>query len=116
MNIFDFGFSLDMNPENKGGTVARITAVHKGRFAIVSEFGEGFAQLKQKEYYYDSEAFPTVGDFVLIDHVEDGDQSRVVEPGRGAGLAHDPGQQFLAVGLVDRGREHALLDRDGPPE
>ncbi len=73
MNIFDFGFSLDMNPENKSGTVARVTAVHKGRFAIVSEFGEGFAQLKQKEYYYDSEAFPTVGDFVLIDHVEDGD-------------------------------------------
>ncbi len=73
MNIFDFGFSLDMNPENKSGTPARVTAVHKGRYAIVSEFGEGFAQLKQKEYFYESEVFPTVGDFVLIDHVEDGD-------------------------------------------
>ncbi len=73
MNIFDFGYNRDMNPDNKSGTPARVTAVHKGRFAVVSEYGEGFAQLKQKEYFYECEAFPTVGDFVLIDYVEDGD-------------------------------------------
>lgn len=28
-----------MNPKNKGGIPARITAVHKGRFGIVSDFG-----------------------------------------------------------------------------
>ncbi len=73
MNINDFGFNNEMNPENKSGTPARITAVHKGRFGIVSQYGESFAQLKSKEYFYDGEDFPTVGDFVLIDYVEDGD-------------------------------------------
>ncbi|MEE1060234.1 MAG: ribosome small subunit-dependent GTPase A [Ruminococcus sp.] len=77
MNIFDFGFNTEMNTENKAGIPARITAVHKGRFCIVSDFGEGFAQLKSKEYFYESETFPTVGDFVLIDYVEDGD-SRII--------------------------------------
>lgn len=72
-NINDFGFISGMNPDNKSGTPARITAVHKGRFGIVSEFGEGYASLKSKEYYYDGEAFPTVGDFVMIDYVENGD-------------------------------------------
>lgn len=72
-NINDYGYKSDMNPENKSGTPARITSVHKGRFGIVSDFGEGYAQLKSKEYYYEGEAFPTVGDFVLIDYVESGD-------------------------------------------
>lgn len=76
-NIKDYGFKPDMIPENKSGTPARITAVHKGRFGIVSDFGEGYAKLKSKEYFYESEVFPTVGDFVLIDYVEDGD-SRIV--------------------------------------
>lgn len=66
-----------MNPNGKSGTPARVTTVHKGRFGIVSDFGEGFARLKSKEYFYDSEIFPTVGDFVLIDHNENGD-SRIV--------------------------------------
>ena len=72
-NINDYGFSGDFNPENKTGTVARVTAVHKGRYAIVSQYGEGYAQLKTKEYFYDGEDFPTVGDFVLFDYIEDGD-------------------------------------------
>ena len=57
-----------MNPENNKGIPARIISVHKGRFGIVSEYGEGFAQLKGKEYYYDGDTFPTVGDFVIIDY------------------------------------------------
>lgn len=73
MNINDFGFNISMNPENKSGTPARITSVHKGRFGVVSSFGEGFARLKSKEYYFDSEDFPTVGDFVLMDYVGNGD-------------------------------------------
>lgn len=32
----------------------------------MSDFGEGYAQLKGKEYYHENEMFPTVGDFVLI--------------------------------------------------
>ena len=72
-NINDYGFNNELNPENKTGTPARITAVHKGRYGIVSQYGEGYAQLKSKEYFYEGEDFPTVGDFVLIDYVEDGD-------------------------------------------
>lgn len=72
-NINDYGFMSEFNPENKAGTPARVTAVHKGRYGIVSQYGEGYAKLKSKEYFYDGEDFPTVGDFVLIDYVEDGD-------------------------------------------
>ena len=78
MNIKDYGFDYKINSNESIGTPARITAVHKGRFAIVSDFGEGYAQLKGKEYYYDNESFPTVGDFVLIDHNSSGD-SRIIK-------------------------------------
>ncbi len=77
MNIKDYGFFYDINYGNDGAVPARITAVHRGRYSIVSEFGEGSAQLKGKEYYFDGETFPTVGDFVLIDYNKDGD-SRIV--------------------------------------
>lgn len=77
MNITDFGFNYDLIPENISGTPARITSVHKGRFGIVSDFGEGYARLKSKVYFYEGEKFPTVGDFVLIDYVENGD-SRII--------------------------------------
>ncbi len=78
MNINDFGFKSSMIPDNKSGTPARITSVHKGRFGVVSDFGEGYAQLKSKEYYYEGEDFPTVGDFVLIDYIENSD-SRIIK-------------------------------------
>lgn len=52
MNIKDYGFDYEINSNETIGTPARITAVHKGRFAIVSDFGDGYAQLKGKEYYY----------------------------------------------------------------
>ena len=73
MNIFEYGFTDDLLPENSSGIPARIISVHKGRFGIVSDYGEGFAQLKSKEYYFEGEAFPTVGDFVMIDYIENGD-------------------------------------------
>lgn len=73
MNISDYGFNYDLRLDCTSGIPARITAVHKGRFGVVSNFGEGYAQLKSKEYYLEGETFPTVGDFVLIDYVENGD-------------------------------------------
>ena len=76
MNIKDYGFIDNTNFENSG-TPARITAVHKGRFGVVSDFGEGYAQLKGREFYYEDAVFPTVGDFVLIDYNKDGD-SRII--------------------------------------
>ncbi len=78
MNITDYGFIYDMLPENSSGIPARVISVHKGRFGIVSQFGESYAQLKGKEYYFDGEIFPTVGDFIIIDHNNDGD-SRIIK-------------------------------------
>lgn len=78
MNIKEYGFDYEINSNETIGTPARITAVHKGRFAIVSDFGDGYAQLKGKEYYYGNEVFPTVGDFVLINHNSSGD-SRIIK-------------------------------------
>ena len=77
MKIQEYGFDYEIN-NDMIGTPARITAVHKGRYGIVSDLGEGFARLKGKEFYYDGAAFPTVGDFVLIDFNKDGD-SRIIK-------------------------------------
>ena len=77
MNINDYGFDYCTEKESIGGTPARITAVHKGRFGIVSDFGEGYAVLKRREYYRDGESFPTVGDFVLIEHNSCGDSRTI---------------------------------------
>ena len=79
MSIKDYGFDFYTEKDSIITTPARIIAVHKGRFGIVSDFGEGYAVLKGREYYHDGESFPTVGDFVLIEHNNDGD-SRYGEP------------------------------------
>ena len=78
MNIKDYGFDFYTGTNNISGIPARITAVHKGRFGIVSDFGEAYAVLKGREYYHEGESFPTVGDFVLIEHNNDGD-SRIIK-------------------------------------
>ena len=67
MTIESYGFDKALLPENSSYLPARITAVHKERFEIVSDLGEGFARVKTKNYLMDGEPFPTVGDFVLIE-------------------------------------------------
>lgn len=76
MTISDYGFHADMT--SAAGTPARIIAVHKERFGIVSEYGEGYARLKTGEYYDGSREMPTVGDFVLVDYNPSGD-SRILD-------------------------------------
>ena len=78
LKIADYGFNDKYYNADAVGTPARITAVHKGRFGIVSDCGEGYAQLKGKEFYYEDAVFPTVGDFVLINYNKDGD-SRIIK-------------------------------------
>ena len=78
MKIQDYGFDDKLYRADAVGIPARITAVRKGRFGIVSDYGEGYAQLKGKEFYYENAVFPTVGDFVLIDCNKDGD-SRIIK-------------------------------------
>ena len=71
MNINDYG--LMPNYENLPGIPARITAVHKERYEIVCQHGITHARLKTKEYYVDTQDFPTTGDFVMINYIENGD-------------------------------------------
>lgn len=73
MNLEKYGFMPNMMPENTLGIPARVTAVHKERYALVCEYGETYGRLKTKEYYGGFEAFPTIGDFVLINFIPTGD-------------------------------------------
>jgi ribosome biogenesis GTPase len=53
---------------------ARVTAVHKERYALVSDDGSCYGRLKSAVYFNEStQEFPTTGDFVLIQYNEQGD-------------------------------------------
>ena len=52
---------------------ARVTAVHRERYQLSCDRGELYARLKTKEYYLEQAQFPTVGDYVTIQYVENGD-------------------------------------------
>ena len=71
MNINDYG--TVPNYGNLPGIPARVTAVHKERYEIVCEHGVTHARLKTKEYYVETQDFPTTGDFVMINYIENGD-------------------------------------------
>ena len=71
MNIYDYG--IVPNTQNLPGIPARVTAVHKERYEIVCEHGTTHARLKTKEYYVDTQDFPTTGDFVMINYISNGD-------------------------------------------
>ena len=71
MNINDYG--CVPNTENLTGIPARITAQHRERYEIVCQHGATHARLKAKEYYAGAELFPTTGDFVMINYIENGD-------------------------------------------
>ncbi len=73
MDLRKYGFVPNMMPENAQGIPARITAVHKERYALVCEYGETYGRLKTKEYYSGFQEFPTAGDFVLINYNPSGD-------------------------------------------
>ena len=73
MNIIDYGFIPTMLPEkmlrDTGIIPARITAVHRERYELVCECGHIYGRLKAGVYYAGGfEAFPTTGDFVLVNH------------------------------------------------
>ena len=75
MSIQNYGI-LPME-DSLPGIPARVTAVHKERYEIVCEHGVTYARLKTKEYYVNQEAFPTVGDYVRIQYLPNGD-SRIL--------------------------------------
>ena len=55
------------------GIPARVTAVHKERYEIACGHGITHARLKTKEYYAGDEEFPTAGDYVMVNYIENGD-------------------------------------------
>ena len=71
MDINDYG--IVPNWDDLPGIPARVTAQHKERYEIVCENGAAYARLKTKEYYTGTEAFPTTGDFVMVNYIENGD-------------------------------------------
>ena len=71
MNINDYG--TVPNYENLPGIPARVTAVHKERYEIVCQHGITHARLKTREFFVDTQDFPTAGDFVMINYIHNGD-------------------------------------------
>lgn len=99
INLNDYGYTS--NTENKTDLPARITAVHRDRYEIVCEHGTSYARLKASIYYGDAEeTFPTVGDFVLINYIIDGDSQIIKTLPRKAFFSRfnpTPGQGEQAV-------------------
>ncbi len=99
--ISQYGYSPAHYPIHDSFEPARITSVHKGRYGIISDHGEAFAQLKTSSYYEALQPYPTVGDFVAIIFNPFGD-SLIVEtlPRRSYFARRDPtpghGEQAVA--------------------
>ena len=78
MNLVDYGFIPTMlstsDTLQDNYIPARVTTVHKERYAFVCEHGECFGRLKSSNYFGGgSEEFPTTGDFVLVNYNFSGD-------------------------------------------
>ena len=56
---------------------ARVIAVHRDRCRLSCGIGEIYGRLKTREYYLDQAQFPTAGDYVSVEYIENGD-SRIV--------------------------------------
>ena len=71
MNLHDYG--PVPNTEGLPGIPARITAQHKERYEIVCDRGITHARLKAGAYYGGTERFPTAGDWVMVNYIDNGD-------------------------------------------
>ncbi|MCL2820559.1 MAG: GTPase RsgA [Oscillospiraceae bacterium] len=73
IDLKQYGYIETEKPAD-GLIPARITAVHRDRYDLISENGAGNGKLKTSVYYgREPHPFPTVGDFVLIKEVDGGD-------------------------------------------
>ena len=90
MNLSDYGIVPDH--AGREGIPARVTAVHKDRWQLATDRGELYARLKTGEYYHGGGTFPTVGDFVMVQYVENGDSLILATlPRRTVFTRRDPG-------------------------
>lgn len=110
MNLTDYGFMPQSYSIDPKGTYARVTAVHKGYYNLVTEYGECSAKLKSSVYFNNcTEEFPTTGDFVEILYNTEGDSlilktlkrkskfSRNDFSGHGTGYAKTVKEQTVAA-------------------
>ena len=65
IDLTEYGFPAALLPESEDLAPARVTAVFKERWQLITPEGERYARLKAREYYYEEQAFPTAGDYVL---------------------------------------------------
>ena len=77
INLDKFDHGAVPNHEGLAGIPARVTAVHRERYEIVCEHGVTHARLKTKEYYAGKEEYPTTGDFVMVNYIENGDSQLI---------------------------------------
>ena len=77
MNLNQYGWDPMLYPRSAEGEPARITAVHRERYEIISEYGAGHARLKASIYQMGLYDYPTVGDFLLIRYCVSGDSQIV---------------------------------------
>ena len=90
MNINDYG--IVPHYQNYHGIPARVTAVHKERYEIVCTHGITYARLKTKEYFVNTQDFPTAGDFVRVNYIDKGDSQIIATlPRRTCFSRREPG-------------------------
>ena len=71
LTVYDYGPVPDT--EELPGVPARITAQYRERYEIVGPCGFAHARLKTGAYYAKDELFPTVGDYVMVNDIGNGD-------------------------------------------
>lgn len=79
IDLTDYGYAEAGSALEEAGLPARVTAVHKERYALVCKHGPAYGRLKAGVYYNGgAETFPTAGDFVCIIYNDCGD-SRIIK-------------------------------------
>ncbi|MBR5095292.1 MAG: ribosome small subunit-dependent GTPase A [Oscillospiraceae bacterium] len=90
MDVYAYGSVPDTG--GLPGAPARIVAQHRQRYEIVGPEGAAYARLKTSAYYGGGELFPTVGDYVMAEPVENGDSLILATlPRRTVFSRRDPG-------------------------
>ncbi len=74
IGFIDFFSNQDINISKQSLDIARISAVHKDTYQLISKTGEHMAKMKGSLLYHANQAtdYPTVGDFVLYHFIENG--------------------------------------------
>ena len=80
MDFKNIGYDEKVVDREDGLVVGRVIAVHRELYKVICVKGEVEAVLKASIYYYGEieEAFPAVGDYILLDYNPSG-SSRIVK-------------------------------------